>query len=128
MPAADSGPRSHVIDIRDLRQPKRPPCRVALANAALASSAGRFDPPRSGQARSSTVIDPVTGMPPRSIIGATVCAGSCMIADAPTKVVITAGEAAAPTLEHYGADALFVSAHGVVHVTANRKNEVRLSA
>ena len=122
------GPRSHVIDIRDPRQPERPLCRVALANAALASSAGRFDPARSRQARGSAVIDPVTAMPPRSIIGATVCAGSCMIADAVTKVVINAGEAAAPTLEHYGADALFVSAHSVVHVTANWKNEVRLAA
>jgi FAD:protein FMN transferase len=122
------GPRSHVIDIRDPRQPERPLSRVALANAALASSAGRFDPLLSRQARRSAVIDPVTAMPPRSIIGATVCAGSCMIADALTKVVINAGEAAAPTLEHYGADALFVSARGIVHVTANWKNEVRLAA
>jgi thiamine biosynthesis lipoprotein len=55
-------------------------------------------------------------------------AGSCVIADALTKIVMNAGEAAAPTLEHYGADALFVSARGVVHMTANWKNEVRLAA
>lgn len=122
------GPRRHVIDIRDPRQPERLLCRVALANAALASSAGRFDPLRSRQARCSAVIDPVTAMPPRSIIGATVCAGSCVIADALTKVVMTAAEAATPTLEHYGADALFVSARSTVHMTANWKNEVRLAA
>jgi FAD:protein FMN transferase len=122
------GPRSHVIDIRDPRQPERLLCRVALANAALASSAGRFDPLRSRQARCCAVIDPLTAMPPRSIIGATVCAGSCVIADALTKVVMNAAEAAAPTLEHYGADALFVSARSAVHMTANWKNEVRLAA
>ncbi len=33
------GPRSHVIDVRDPRQPDRRICRVALCNAALASSA-----------------------------------------------------------------------------------------
>jgi hypothetical protein len=41
---------------------------------------------------------------------------------------MNAGEAAAPTLEHYGADALFVSARSAVHITANWKNEVRLVA
>jgi hypothetical protein len=38
------------------------------------------------------------------------------------------GEAAAPLLEHYRADALFVSAQGDVHLTANWKDEVRLAA
>jgi thiamine biosynthesis lipoprotein len=122
------GLRSHVIDIRDPRQPERLLCRVALGNAALASSAGRFDPLRSRQARCSAVIDPAAAMPARSIIGATVCAGSCVIADALTKVVMNAGEAAAQTLEHYGADAMFVSAQSVVHMTANWKNEVCLAA
>jgi thiamine biosynthesis lipoprotein len=122
------GPRSDMIDIRDPRQPERPLCRVALGNAAVASSAGQFDPLRSRQARCSAVIDPAAAMPARSIIGATVCAASCVIADALTKVVMSAGEAAAPTLEHYGADALFVSAHSVVHMTANWKNEVCLAA
>jgi hypothetical protein len=37
-------------------------------------------------------------------------------------------EAAAPILEHYGADALFVCAHGHVHMTADWKNEVHLAA
>ncbi len=64
----------------------------------------------------------------RSISGATVCAPGCVIADALTKVVMNAGEAAAPILEHYGADALFVSADGCVHMTADWKNEVHLAA
>jgi FAD:protein FMN transferase len=122
------GPRSHSVEVRDPRLPGRPICRVALCNAALASSAGQFDPVGSLNARASAVIDPATAMPARSIVGATVCAPCCVIADALTKIVMTAGEAAAPILEHYGADALFVSAHGVVHMTANWKNEALLAA
>src|SRR5262249_43137191 len=47
------GPRSHVVDVRDPRQPVSPLYRVALRNAALASSAGRFDPVRSHDTRDS---------------------------------------------------------------------------
>jgi|SRR5712671_2583789 len=122
------GPRSHVVEVRDPRQPDRPLYRVWLCNAALASSAGRFDPVRSRNVLDSAVIDPATAMPVRSISGATVCAPGCVIADALTKVVMNAGEAAAPILEHYGADALFVSADGCVHMTTDWKNEVHLAA
>jgi len=122
------GPRSHAVDIRDPRQPDRPLYRVALCNAALASSAGRFDPVRSHSALFSGVIDPAIAMPVRAISGATVCGPGCMVADALTKVVMNAGEGAAAILEHYGADALFVSARGQVHITADWKNEVRLAA
>jgi FAD:protein FMN transferase len=122
------GPRSHLIDIRDPRQPDRPLCRVALADAALASSGRRFDPVRSHHVLNSAVIDPSTAMPVRSITGATVCAPCCVIADALTKVVMNAAEAAGPMLEHYGADTLFVSAHGEIHMTADWKNEVHLAA
>ena len=104
--------------------------RVALTNGALASSGGRFDPVRSGRALSSAVIDPATAMPAQSISGATVCAPSCVIADALTKVVMNAGEDAGTVLDYYGADALFVSSHGdaLFHMTANWKNEVHLAA
>ncbi len=122
------GPRSHAIDVRDPRRPDRRICRVALCNAALASSAGRFDPVRSRNAFDSLVIDPATAMPVRSISGVTVCAPGCVIADALTKVVMNAREAAAPILEHYGADALFVSLRGDVHMTADWKHEVHLAA
>jgi len=122
------GPPSHVIDIRDPRRPDSRICRVALCNAALASSAGRLDPVRSHHPLNCDIIDPATAMPARSIRGATVCASGCMIADALTKVVMNTGEAAAPILEHYDADALFVSAYGCIHITANWKNEVHLAA
>jgi FAD:protein FMN transferase len=122
------GPRCYAVDIRDPRQPDHPLYRVALRDAALASSAGRFDPACSRHALDSGVIDPLTAMPVRSIIGATACAPSCMIADALTKVVMNAGEGAAAILEHYCANALFVSARGQVHITADWKNEVHLAA
>jgi FAD:protein FMN transferase len=122
------GPRSHAIDIRDPRRPERPMCRIELDNAALASSAGRFDPMRAYAASGSAVIDPATAQPARTMLGATVCAPCCVIADALTKVVMNTGEAAARVLEHYGASALFVSARGELHVTADWKNEVRLAA
>jgi thiamine biosynthesis lipoprotein len=122
------GPRRHAVDIRDPRQPDRPLCRVALRDAALASSAGRFDPVHSSHALFSGIIDPLTAMPVRAISGATVCAPGCMVADALTKVVMNAGEGATAILEHYGANALFVCARGQVHVTADWKNEVHLAA
>jgi thiamine biosynthesis lipoprotein len=122
------GPRSHAVDIRDPRRPDRAIFRVALRDGAMASSAGRFDPVRSPHALPSAVIDPMTAMPAQSVSGATVCAPTCMIADALTKVVMNAGENAGTVLEHYGADALFVSSHGDAHMTANWKNEVHLAA
>jgi thiamine biosynthesis lipoprotein len=122
------GPRRHPVDIRDPRHPDRPMCHVVLSNAALASSAGRYDPSRSDRASSSAIVDPLTGRPSHTIRGATVCAPCCVIADALTKVVMNAGEGAAALLEHYGASALFVSAQGRVHVTTDWKNEVRFAA
>ena len=122
------GPRSHLIDIRNPRQPERTLFRVALANGALASSAGRFNPMRSREALASAVIDPATAMPAQPVSGATVCAPSCMLADALTKVVMNASEAAGTVLEHYGADALFVTSRGDARMTANWKNEVHLAA
>jgi FAD:protein FMN transferase len=122
------GPRAHVVEVRDPRQPDRVIFRVTLNDAALASSAGRFDPLRSRYPLASAVIDPVTAMPAQSISGATVSAARCIIADALTKIVMNAGEGAGAALEYYGADALFVSSQGDAHMTANWKNEVHLAA
>jgi hypothetical protein len=41
---------------------------------------------------------------------------------------MNAGGAAGAVLEHYGADALFVTSRGEARMTANWKNEVRLAA
>jgi FAD:protein FMN transferase len=122
------GSRRYPVDIRDPRRPDRAMCRVEVSGAALASSAGRFDPSRSDRASGAAVIDPMTRLPARAVVGATVSAPCCVIADALTKVVMIAGEDAAALLECYGASAMFVSAQDTVHVTADWKNEVRLAA
>jgi len=76
----------------------------------------------------SAVIAPATGQPIREFSGATVRAPCCTIADGLTKVVMNAGEAAGEILTSYGASALFVSAQGHVHITADWINEVCFAA
>jgi FAD:protein FMN transferase len=83
---------------------------------------------RADHACDTAVVDPLTGRPARRISGATVCAPSCIIADALTKAVMNAGESATALLQHYGASALFISAQGGVHVTTGWKDEVRFAA
>jgi thiamine biosynthesis lipoprotein len=122
------GPHPHAIHIRDPRQPQRPMCEVGLRAAALASSAGRFDPLSSGEPAGSAVIDPRTGTPVHGVVGATVRAPACVVADALTKVVMAAGEGAGALLESCGASALFVTATGGVHVTADWQDGVHLAA
>jgi thiamine biosynthesis lipoprotein len=122
------GPHPHAIHIRDPRQPQRPMCEVGLRAAALASSAGRFDPLSSGEPAGSAVIDPRTGAPVHGVLGATVRAPACVVADALTKVVMAAGEGAGALLESCGASALFVTATGGVHVTADWQDGVHLAA
>jgi thiamine biosynthesis lipoprotein len=122
------GPHPHAIHIRDPRQPARPICEVGLSDAALASSAGAFDPLASGEPEGSAVIDPRTGAPVHGVVGATVRAPACVVADALTKIVMAAGEGAGPLLESCGASALFVTAAGGVHVTADWQDGVHLAA
>ena len=84
-------------------------------NAALASSAGRFDPMRANAASGSAVIDPVTALPAQAVLGATVCAPSCVIADALTKIVMNAGDDSCrvPAKDRYqGKRALCSGGHG----------------
>jgi thiamine biosynthesis lipoprotein len=121
------GPSPEVIHIRDPRDPARAMCLVEVANAALATSGGRFDPTAALVSTESTVIDPRTAAPVTGVLGATVRAHSCMLADALTKIVMAMGEAAMPLLAHYGASALLVSEHGV-HISRDWQGGVRLAA
>jgi FAD:protein FMN transferase len=120
------GPLPEVVHVRDPRDPTRAMCLVDVANAALATSGGRFDPMAADVPTVNAVIDPRTAAP-ASLLGATVRAQSCMLADALTKVVMAMGEAAAPLLASCGASALFVSEDGV-HVTADWQGGIRLAA
>jgi FAD:protein FMN transferase len=122
------GPSPHTVYIRDPRDPGCLMCRVGLSNEALASSGRCFDPFRSSEAIGSAVIDPSSWKPARTALGATVCAPSCMLADALTKVVMVAGPSAAHLLEHYRAGALVVSADGNVQMTRDLQSAVCLAA
>ena len=69
-----------MIHIREPRSPSSPLCQVAVANAALASSARLFNPMDSGDTLFSSTINPATQEPVAEIAGATVHAPSCMVA------------------------------------------------
>jgi FAD:protein FMN transferase len=113
------GPCARTIHIRDPRSLDKLMCQVDVSNQALASTARRFDPFRSTDPADSAVIEPKTRTPARANHGATVCAPSCMVADALTKVVMISGTQAAASLAHYRASAIFVSADGDVRATTD---------
>jgi FAD:protein FMN transferase len=113
-----------------IRHPANAGCLLgtaAIANAALASSGRTFDLVQLS-AGECAVFDPVTQRPVRRIIGATVRAPSCMVADALTKVAMIAGEGAESLLRRYRANALFVLESGDVWITPDWQDAVRLAA
>jgi thiamine biosynthesis lipoprotein len=122
------GPNPWTIDIRDPRNPGRIICCVEVANQALASSARRFDPFHTVDTTSSAVIDPVTQLPAHAVDGVSVCAPSCMIADALTKLVMICGTDAGELLEHYDAAALLVAPDGNLQITSTWHHAVHLAA
>jgi thiamine biosynthesis lipoprotein len=94
------GDHEVAVGVRDPAEPRRLAAIVRLANVAFASS---------GQP-----LDPATRRPASASAGASVRAPSCMIADALTKVVGVAGEAAVPLLHELGAAALLFRAGRMV--------------
>jgi thiamine biosynthesis lipoprotein len=122
------GPRVHAVTLRDPRSPGRSMCRIGLRDKALASTGGTFDLFRSARVGNCATIDPQRRAPVVGIRGATVLASCCVIADALTKVVMIAGEGAAPLLDHFGADALFMSDDGKFRVTSDWPDFVDLAA
>jgi FAD:protein FMN transferase len=122
------GPDAALVSLRDPRDPRRIVGHVEITGEALASSGRQFDPFGRPETGDTAVIDPRTSRPAHAAVGATVCAGRCMVADALTKVVMIAGEAAASVLAEYGASAVFVSQDGDLRVSANWQNAVRLAA
>lgn len=109
------GRPGELVAIRDPRVPDRPLAHVLVERSALASSGG-------GPART---VDPRAPGRRPEILGATVAAPSCLLADALTKVVPLAGEAAGPLLARYGAAALFLAGDGRVHVTREWSGSIR---
>ena len=122
------GPDPHRIHVRDPRDPRQLICGIEIRNEALASSGRRFDPVHSAATSVAAIIDPSTNAPVRTIVGATVRAPSCMLADALTKVVMIQGESAGPLLARYHAEALTVSVDGVIRITRGWKGAVSLAS
>ena len=122
------GPDTHIIHVRHPRDPRRVMCSVEIADAALASSARRFDPFQSAGTVGCAIIDPDSCKPAHAIDGATVRAPRCMLADALTKIVMISGTGAGELLEQAGASALLVSADGEVQITPDWHHAVHLAA
>ncbi len=122
------GPHPLPAHIRDPLDPSRLLCRIELRDCALASSGARFDPCVSSSPASAQIIDPRSQRPVCAVAGATVCAGSGMLADALTKLVMIEREAAGTLLDQCGASALMVLPDGTVHVTANWQGGASLAA
>jgi FAD:protein FMN transferase len=114
---AGFGPDPHTIHVRDPRDPRQLICRIDIRNEAVASSGRRFDPFHSAATSFAAIIDPSTNAPVCTVVGATVRAPSCMLADALTKVVMIQGESAGPLLARYHASALTVTADDVIRIT-----------
>ena len=122
------GPEPELVHIRHPANPGQVLGLAMVANAALASSGRTFDLLQFAEARHCAVFDPITQQPVHSVVGATVRAPSCMIADALTKVVMIAGEGAESLLQRYRANALFVLESGDVWITPDWQDAVRLAA
>jgi len=122
------GTSTHRVHIRDPRDPRAAIGWVEIGNEALASSGGCFDPFHMSRLEGSAIVDPRVRAPTEAISGATVRAPSCVVADALTKVVMIAGEAAVTLLERHGASAIFVTASGGFHVTGDWQKAVHLGA
>ena len=122
------GPEPELVHLRHPANAGRVLGWAAISNAALASSGRTFDLLQFAEAGDCAVFDPMTQGPVRGIVGATVRAPCCMIADALTKVVMIAGEASEHLLQRYRASALFVLESGDVWITPDWQDAVRLAA
>jgi FAD:protein FMN transferase len=125
---ATFGESMEMIHIRNPLSPSGLLCKIAITNAALASSARLFNPMDSSDTLLSSTITPVTQQPVTEIAGATVRAPSCMVADALTKIVMITGQHAAGILQTYEASALLVSVAGDVCVTPEWQDVIRAAA
>jgi thiamine biosynthesis lipoprotein len=113
------GADAHLIHLRapwDARALLGP---VALRDAALASSGVRFDPIGAAPPAGAAIIDPRNAQPVPGFRAVTVRAPSCMVADALTKVVMIAGDAAAALLGEFAASAIVIAEDGDVHISSN---------
>jgi FAD:protein FMN transferase len=122
------GTRGLMVTVRDPACPSRALCQVELRDGAIASSGAGFDPLHSLNAVRPPIIDPTSGEPAFGVIGATVRAPFCILADALTKIVMIGAEASAPILQQFGASAFFVAADGDVRISSEWQDAAVLAA
>ena len=113
------GADGHRVHLRDPGDPRRLVGVLTLTDGALATTGGRFDPFAGAGAGRSPVIDPRRPWAAPAVLGVTVRAPSCTLADALTKVVMLEGERALRVLDRYDADALFWSPAGALTITSD---------
>ncbi|HSI15059.1 MAG TPA: FAD:protein FMN transferase [Chthoniobacter sp.] len=100
------------VAIRHPDQPQAIYRTLPLHDAAIATSAHYFAERWQAEQQLAPIIEPQTGKQVSQLRSATVRARTAMLADALTKVVMLRAEAALPVLNHFRADAIFVSASG----------------
>jgi FAD:protein FMN transferase len=122
------GPSQEAVQVRHPRFPDRVLCQLAIGDAALASSGYSFNPLDADACVATTVVNPLTRKFASNIVGATVRAPSCIIADALTKVVMIAGERATALLKDCQVTALLVLATGEIRVTPDWQDGIRTPA
>ena len=122
------GPDGHRVHLRDPRDQRRVLGTAMVKDAALATTGGRFDPFVGIGTHRSAVIDPRCAAAAPGIVGVTVRAPSCTIADALTKVVMIGGESSLAVLDHYGASALCSWPDGALTMTSDWAGALRLVA
>jgi thiamine biosynthesis lipoprotein len=114
-----------------IRHPDRPQAThhtFALHDAAIATSAHYFAERWQAEQQLAPIIEPRTGKQVAQVRSATVRASTAMLADALTKVVMLRAEAALPVLNHFRADAIFVSASGEEKCTPRWHAALQLSS
>ncbi|MDE2061467.1 MAG: FAD:protein FMN transferase [Bradyrhizobium sp.] len=122
------GEETRTVCIRHPRDPGRIVCQIQLVDAALATTARRFDPFHSTETATPAIIDPRATVAACANDGATVRAASCMIADALTKVVMIAGTGATELIEQYSASALLIGSDRGLQITPDWQHAVHLAA
>jgi FAD:protein FMN transferase len=125
---AGFGGEPQLVHIRNPKNPLELLCTVVIGDSALASSGRVFDPLCHADTGETAIFDPKARTPVRAIVGASVRAPTCVIADALTKIVMLGGETTTSLLQDYRASALLVLESGEVRVTPDWQDGISLAA
>lgn len=108
------GPASQIVHVRHPRLPQACVPLAEVTDSAMATSAMYFSRRRVRGRLVTPVVDPVRRVACRTASTVSVIAPTCLVADALTKVVLLAGEAAFPVVRRFSASAVIVTPEGRV--------------